>query len=682
MKKIVSLFLCFLMLLSLIPLASAASAAPSGVAEEVALMTFDGKAWDPSTFMEGKDKNGIYVISVDEVGFNYDGGKKESLDLYFYLYNPSGKDVDVKSDKNRVQMAVKWNDDGSASAYDKFNLEFIDASKNDIYLKFKLVDKFSTADPIQMWQRVQLMQLRQSKRLYEISGVELLTVGDVNATEYAYGAKVTVTGFEAGCGKGGNNVDSKQVIYNSFVVLEQKVHQSYWRTTGSYLGANHKNQINQCYFSIPREIWEEYEALYSIKCEWEEYRSTPMIVTDDEALYQDLNLVLGKKIMSDVVGPGVISSYSLGTGYRDLSYGVYYWYFDWSYNLGKGWDLTGDIRDRGEICDRLSWLFKSKEEISLNDTCVSVEEILKYLKDNQYLMQSGYLFDTDVGNFRKAGYQIQTITFDDTFRLLNYNDGDHSWLEKLADYNIFNGGWVPFGGYTVKFDETYPDLEPIEVFGSTDKFGAKQNGVAVVNYTPEVLKDRFYFRDVDEASKFQEFCQEEMNAGNIVILLRYAETDYYSEVLHVSPEIDGHAIVSEQNIFLNFDVIELQFKGEDQIIRSLPMVSSPTTGVGGIDAPSTDNTGSGLVGEEIRDQLAEKWQELVNSIKPQKEDKTGIDWSKILTYAMFALLAIIVLIVVFSLLRRNGYRSYRRNSNYSSGRQKYSSGGKSRRWRY
>lgn len=119
-----------------------------------------------------------------------------------------------------------------------------------LFYKFKVIDHKS-ADGKTIAERV-----NSNERRYDISGVELLTKGESNATEYTVGGTYTFTGYAKGYGA---DVEAESNLICSVRNLETVRldlsgkddgidKRTYWRSDSSSVGAHHQNQINSVFF--------------------------------------------------------------------------------------------------------------------------------------------------------------------------------------------------------------------------------------------------------------------------------------------------------------------------------------------------------------------------------------------------------------------------------------------------
>ena len=126
-KKILCLVLAILMITALAVPVSAAEDV-SEVYADLSASVLDGKKFDPADFPKDSSDNNVYLLTVNERGYNSKDMSKYGF--YVYLYNPSGAALNVSSSKNKIEMAVDWDDESQiASEYSKFSMEFVSVSK-------------------------------------------------------------------------------------------------------------------------------------------------------------------------------------------------------------------------------------------------------------------------------------------------------------------------------------------------------------------------------------------------------------------------------------------------------------------------------------------------------------------------------------------------------------------------
>lgn len=165
----------------------------TNVMDDLQSSTVNGKKFDILDYVFDENKR-LQIINFVEFNYSYRSSARENYALYIYVYNPAAIKIIEESGQNKIQMAVAWNksEDGTVSPtnYEKFRLKFCNKSEDDnykgLFYKFRVVDT-PLADGSTMADRV-----NSNERRYDISGVELLTVGNSNATEYGVGGSINL----------------------------------------------------------------------------------------------------------------------------------------------------------------------------------------------------------------------------------------------------------------------------------------------------------------------------------------------------------------------------------------------------------------------------------------------------------------------------------------------------------
>ncbi len=168
----------------------------TNVLDDLRSSTVDGKPFDLNKYPYN-ELSGIQVINVVEYCYSYRGNQRTNYGLYLYVYNPQGLNLSNDNKQNKVQMAVAYNSSGEATRYEKFNLQLCskaeESNYKNLFYKYKVVDK--AIDGKTFAERV-----NSNERRYDISGIELLTYGNKNATEYGVGGIYKFTGYSEGYG--------------------------------------------------------------------------------------------------------------------------------------------------------------------------------------------------------------------------------------------------------------------------------------------------------------------------------------------------------------------------------------------------------------------------------------------------------------------------------------------------
>ncbi len=544
----------------------------SNVLDDLTSSSVNGKPFDLLDYPYDETKN-IRVINFVEYCYSHKANKRGNYGLYVYVYNPKGIDISENSGQNKIQMAVSWvkNADGVyvANRYEKFNLKFCNKAEKKDYLglfyKFKVIDRI--IDGKSMVERV-----NSSERRYDVSGIELLTNGSPNATEYTVGGIYKFSGYSKGFGPTDENTLSCDVT--DLETLKLNLHSTHYRTEVSSLGKGHYNEVNTVYFSVPNAVFTRYGNLQKIRAEWWEYKTKKAFVSNDEAFYNEAVKYTGVDV--GPFGDRDKVPFSLTAGANVLSQFVTR--FAWTYNVDEGnavHTFSSDERQTilpfvfyspaTEVDGIFKFLYTKPVAGSVNSD--KVKEYIYGYKNN---LGNGYvdcngrslskdLFLDTVDEGRTRGYNDKTIDLGDSFDLNSY-DSNHSWWDKLFDYGF---SWP-------STNEQYENVPPIYVLKNTDVLGE------TTNISKNLLVNS------DDVATLQSYYASETLKNNSVVLFRFANTDYYSEQV-VSDKVIGY--IAQLTCFFDFDIIELTFN-KDGVYYVIPAVSNPIDIVNGLTPPA------------------------------------------------------------------------------------------------
>ena len=527
------------------------------------------------------------IINFVEYCYSYRKNMQDNYGLYIYVYNPSNIDIDTSTYQNKIQMAVEYNSNGTPTRYEKFRLQLCSAvtggDYRNLFFKFKVVDR-------EIDGKTFADRINTNSRRYDVSGIELLTKGDQNATEYHVGGTYIFTGYAAGHGPDLTAESTLSSTVENLETLSLSVKHTNFRTNVSSLGKGHYNEVNTAYFAVPERIFEEYGFLQKIRAEWWEYKTKMATVTSNEDFYNELMNYIGVDV-GDYNADVPIEIYTGFSGWANA--GCSFMNFDWTYNV----DLETKYNKFGsptQVC-----FANSSSNImpyAFYSPAVSEEEVFDFLYtdpiagdvDSTILKEwiynyrnrlgHGYidvngrriskdLFEDYVDEGRTMGYNDKTIDLSDSFDLNSY-DSNHTWWDKLWDYGF---SWPKTNG-------DYADVLPIYELKATDLTG-----------TDKKIAERLLVNQND-VTDLKAYYTAETLKGNRVILFRFANTDYYTAKAFTSAgsnEVNCDTYVAQQTVFFDFDIIELTFN-KDGVFHVIPVVASPMDIVNDITAPPTE----------------------------------------------------------------------------------------------
>lgn len=595
-----------------VPIAFAAELSydDTDVMDDLRSSTVNGKPFDFNSYLSS-EKN-FTVVNFVEYCYTSNSAYQGKYGLYIYLCNPAGLAWQDESAQNQIQMAVEYgrseSGEVSATRYAKFRLKFCSKSSDGKFYKYKIEDRMINGTKF-------LNRVTASARRYDVSGIELLTKGQRNATEYGVGGTWTFTGYAEGLAPGGNNENTLSCVCEDLETCELSVKTTYYRLDGvSDLGKGHYYQINSVWFNMPKRFIDKYGELQKIRAEWWEYKLNNAIVTSNDDFYNEA-LENSKKTIRSSDREDTSIPYKLYMGHSTaLGTNNTTDYYDWTFNYRQYrdsfWTLQGTVFSgcesrstssimplvfKGEFEDDKSTPFEAlfkklfyDDPVAGNVERTVVEDYLYTYTNDEYgyidckgrpisqALVSGGVDYARAQNGIKSGYNDVTVDlYEDRINLKSYDD-THSGWDKFWDFfgKIKNTGQV------------VNDLAPIYILQASDVVGSD-----------EQIADRLYVNESDvdgiKASYAEGVASAVTGEPMVTVLFRYAVTDYTCNAVGRSSANTGGAAeskadtyISTQTVFLDFDIIELTFH-RDGVYTVIPVVSSPVDALGGYD----DNTG-------------------------------------------------------------------------------------------
>lgn len=505
----------------------------------------------------------VSLISFNE--FGYMPGDMSGYGLYIYVYNDTGNQI-INYNLNRVQIST----DGSV--YNKYRVTILDNTDDFTVYKLKVEDTASIGAAVNAEQRT-----------YHVSGIELTTT--TGLTDYAISSIYKYTGTPA-LKEGAESTLSCAVEQQDTVLitgLEDR--QTVYRTDMDNPNMQSHNQVNSVYFAIDNYFLQTYGMLQSIEAEWWEYRTNPIVVTNDEELYNALTAFLHEDIDDHTCD---LDYYLTSQGGPTIK--------TWIYNqmiIAADSDL---------LLKRLDWLFHTSswdqsienyvvESSELEEFRFSYEQsqIANFEEDNGYSYCTD-LFNKEVGEGRTAGYNRKVFNVDDPDSMINFDEYEPGYRGWDLWKNIF--GWED------EFDAVLKDQAPFLVINA-------DNRSEYLSGSDKDISDRLLIAEEDVPA-FTTYCSKSIANGESVVLFRFACTEYeatnvvvgkYTEhTLHMSigsPDQDT-TFTAEENVFLNFDIMTLGFyDGYNYTV--IPVVSSPVDIISDIVGPALPGNGWSLM---------------------------------------------------------------------------------------
>lgn len=550
----------------------------TNVMDDLTSSTVNGQPFDVKDYPYNEDSQ-AQIVNFVEYCYSYKGNMQGNYGLYVYVYNPQVLNISTNSKSNKIQMAVSYDAEGNPNDYAKFDLLFLskseDSNYKNLFYKFKVVDREINGTTFKD-------RVNSNERRYDVSGIELMEYGKVNAVEYSCGGSYIFTGYAEGYGPDPTAKSTLTSTVRQLETISLDVRGTNYRTESSSAGKDHQNQLESVYFSVDNDILERYGKLQKVKAEWYEYKTAPIVTISDKGIYDVLNGYVGTSIGEHTDN----LRYSLGYGRNVISStGSTVITYDWSYNVDcySNVGLSTIVVDSYDICEMLPYLFYTGGT-SVSDYTIPSDTLKQWIYGYDKSNAAGYLpvkdgqisadlFLDTVDQNRTRGYNCVEIDASEKYDLLSYT-ANHGFWDKVCDYGFFA---TLFG--KVPTDENVFGIEPIYAVTDTDMSYGNE-GIAKTLLISE--------SDVDE---FKEYYNNAKKQDKTTFLFRFAVTDYFAGAVDIDDSqsengmlIKDTAYMAQETVFLDFDIIQLTFN-RDGVYHVIPVVSSPVDVVGAITPP-------------------------------------------------------------------------------------------------
>ncbi|MCD7729843.1 MAG: hypothetical protein LUI60_08075 [Clostridia bacterium] len=514
------------------------------------------------------------------------------------MYNPQGYAFD-STNYNQIQFTY----DGGKS-YAKYPLEIMNycnkSGYEGLFYKFKVTLTDSQRTSI-------LLTLDSSSRVYTVSGIELAVNGTI--TEYAVGATYIYTGYSLGYGSSAATESTLTCTVDGFDrYLNLDVTHTTYRPNGDYYNGE-QSQLDSVFFTIPNEYLELYGELTNVACEWYEYITQPMLVTEDASFYNAVNGLYGRTMSN------LSSSYYYMFGMHGITNSTFFKksasariasnleYEDgasYSWGLGNSatidldlwfYNFAGAFYTSGESYDSYS--------VSSEDILAKLQSYSKRLGDTSVCGKyAAALFDSD---YTGAGYSgVVDVNVSDV-QVLYSNYVTKSWWQKM------------FGGYDVSTE--YDTVQALVSFSENDiesAYAGTHYLFSDLDGLDDAAISELYLIGEGDVESFKTACSEAKANDETVVLMRFASSTYYSapctQAMCSSSVSDPHltlvkdtstqwgdgdysAYVFQETVYLNFDIISLTFTSDGQE-TVIPVVMSPIDLAGGSTPPLEEDYGT------------------------------------------------------------------------------------------
>lgn len=514
------------------------------------------------------DKKGrAEIIRFQEYCYTAQVGSAEMYGIYLYVYNPTEKKVRATS--NTVNMAVAYDDDGNPIQYENIPLTLLDKTEDNRFIKFKVTDSASILKKVNVY-----AMKHDGERRYDVADINLYFLDSSSATAANVSKSYVWTGFAAGMNNNEESTLACDVEILETLTLDVK-HTYYREKTSEAVFKT--DTIHSVYFSVPNDVLDAYGALYRIHAEYLGARLKPALVCGYENQYNEIARFLWQDLSSYneefdwQVGANFQRQEVIGNDYS-VEYMLNYKSKDTKYlapTLSE--DVLSNIYEKNPTkCDSLYLLFRPEKfgDNAADEYCVSSAEIQKEMEvsaKNQ--MSSGNVFGAE-GEYSKDIFssidEKKTelyLTADDTFDLTQ-TIVKQTWWEKLWGLE----------GSQAEINKIFTD-QPVIYKVSDSDFG----------YSDDVNAQRLFVAEEDFSDFESSYIDAKANDESL-FLFRYRTSTYeaYEAAFFIESQTlerfnfyGTNGYFFEQDVDLDFDIIDVMFRTEEGEETIIPVVSAP-----------------------------------------------------------------------------------------------------------
>ena len=520
--------------------------------------TIDGKLFDVDDYPLGEDKV-PQLLQFAEYGFSTIMDLQHNYGLYFYFYNPSGKEIDPNYSEVLFWLGSKDSDGGFE--YENCTLKLLSVSADNVFAKFKLTEHVSDT-----YNRV---AMTPASREYHIAGIQIRYKGELNAVDYTVGGTWIYSGYGEGLAMESENGSTLLSTCSPLTVVDLDVEFTYYRSWVNFATAD---QLSTVYFSVDKSFDSQYEDLYSIQAECYKYLTSPIFCVFDKAYFTESDLLIDyDKLWSDLrsqVGLTMDGTSGRSLYWDAIGDGIYYC----AYNDKTIYNYNIEI-------NKMAWL---TQVTSGQNFAMSPDALLSYMGQYSASKDKTVLNKYSADLFADKYLALGGDSFTSGYRkidLTNSGEDDFSLVGSGVKVDIWK---LLFGNK--QWSSELENIQPIVKVSYDD--------VKSLNDEEVTIK---YFIAPEEVSTLRRYL--ESNKSKVTYLFRFSDDLYYTSSLMTSYGIGGVSgaigFMVQQPVFLNFDIISLGYK-KDGVVNVIPVVSNPK-----------DFIGSAEAGQDIHDYLGE-----------------------------------------------------------------------------
>lgn len=556
----------------------------SNVMDDLQNSTIDGVKFNISNYVFDKDQS-AQVFMFAEYCYSFYTNLRGNYGLYVYVYNPQRLKFKTNSTLNTISIRAGTDD---SIGHTKYMLLYLNQCEipnyEGMFLKFKVM--FSGGQKEQIFDC-----LSSSKRVYDVSEIELVTDGETESQYYYVGTEYTFEGYAKGYGSDMNAESTLICKDEQSEALTLDVRSTYYRPDGTSGEAYTRDTLHSVYFAVPQRILDAYPTVSKVHATWLNAQTAPIFVTGNEAVRDAILPYIGQTVdggqfmyakddNSPVPYALIASKYIESASWNNAAYGVSYM----SYNANRSYTHSDTELQQLQYC------FLATDENGNTGTDVADTYIVRAedLLGNKLTGEKGWFAEYT----EKYGGELVMERYSKALFASIADTVTDIWIEAddtftLTDEVISQDLWQKFvgGGYNVTATNIY-EVSAIKQVTEEDLQG-----------TPDEICDRLYI-DESDYTEFLQFYNEAVTVDTTnpddekmaVVLFRYYQSEYphYEVAEYKRGEgdwtltgtqfgydfIDTNAYFMQMWVQLGFDIIDIEFTNGEKTL-TLGVAMSP-----------------------------------------------------------------------------------------------------------
>ena len=547
LKKILKQSISFVLFLTVLSalfmvVATAVSSENDKLLQELSTLKIGEDAFSKEKYPKDNTQTSLLLLTAAERNFRTNANSPEyAFELYFY--NPAGIVV-TNSSVNRLSMAFDMDSD----EYQFYYMDLVSKTDDNLFLKFRL--RGSVTD-------LYKKQPSTDCRIYNLVSVQVV-VGGILQT-YDISKAYVYSGYDFN-----NTLSCRE---DDLETIKTTLHSSVWRSQYNIKDDPYTfEQIATAYFTIPRSFLTKYGELYSLKSTYDEYRSSPVIVTNSADFNGRTELV--NALQSGGSAP---SGTTLTYGYKYVSQNMVM--YDWAYGLKPY--VSGNFQcGVRKVCDAIYYYFYAPELSFIGNSdskrlysAVSSAEFARYVSEHS----GGSKVTVNENLYESATIgKVLDTNKDDLYKQLTKTYREGNFWQKL------------FGKHYISTSEGSVQIPQIQVVENPADY----------TYATTSQMEELYL-NVNDTTEFRDVCKEAAENDCVVVCYHFAESDYQVHELKVSPGLsdkdnDHSTWMAQQTFYYNFSLISATFH-RNGAYHTVPVSSNSINVIGGIDVTEPED---------------------------------------------------------------------------------------------